>query len=795
MKKGLWLVLLTGFGWVSKAQPFEQALQNYHAALPPEKLFIHFDKEQYVAGETIWFKAYLYSDGRPSAYSSNLFVQLLNDQGHEIRNWRFPVMGAVAKGSLRIPDSLPTAGYWLRAVTPYQLNGPEEFLYRKPLFISHPLYKAPVASPAGTGIDLQFFPESGHLVHGILTVVGFKATDAAGRPASVKGLIKTDDGSTVAPFQTGQNGMGRVQFKPVFGKKYSAEWGGTGGARSVPLPGVEDEGINLKISDEKGGKKFQLSRSVKEGGKFDNLRVVAQINQHLVYETEISFEDYPSVIGHLITDSLPSGILHFTVFSKEGLPLAERLTFVQNREYEAETRLSGDSISLERRGANLLTLEFADSVAHSCSVSVTTADQAAPSDNIWSRLLLTSDIRGTIHQPGWYFTQRGDSVRLALDNLLLTQGWTRFSWTRVLAGELPVRRIDDSPLLALRGLLTDDKGGQPIKDGILNIYMEAADSSTRNLEWKPDESGRVGQDSLLFEGNARLYYNWLDKNGKPKPAQLRLHTDSLALLTGQTDTAWSRRHLLPPHPATPDPASLELRFRRAQDEEKEAKELETVTVQAKSNRKPLDMVNEKYATGVFRTQGKENLDLVTEPVTDKSINAIDYIKNRIQQLEIQRGTFVNRKNMSLMSGQNWTVGIFINEVPADMNQLRILRAMDLALVKFYEAGFVGVGSTFPGGALAVYTKEKDTQETKPDKWPFVTVSGYSVTKEFYQPPVSSAAPDNRTTLYWNPDLYTGADGKPLLLRFNHNDQGKGYRVVIQGFDARGKLVYVERVVE
>jgi hypothetical protein len=426
---------------------------------------------------------------------------------------------------------------------------------------------------------------------------------------------------------------------------------------------------------------------------------------------------------------------------------------------------------------------------------VTTADQAAPSENIWSRLLLTSDLRGTIHNPGWYFTQRGDSVRLALDNLLLTQGWTRFNWTRVLAGELPRRRIEDQPLLALRGKLTDEKSGQPIREGMLNIYMEAADSSTRNLEWRPDEGGELGQDSLLFEGSARLYYNWLDKNGKPKPAQFRPEADSLRMLAAQTDTGWYRRYSLPPYPVAQDPASVDLRYRRAQDEEKEAKELEAVTVQSKSNRKPLDMVNEKYATGVFRTQGKENLDLVTEPVTDKSINAIDYIKNRVQQLEIQRGTFVNRKNMSLMSGQNWTVGIFINEVPADMNQLRILRATDLALVKFYEAGFVGVGSTFPGGALAVYTKEKDVNETRPDKWPFVTAEGYSVTKEFYQPPLAATAPDNRTTLYWNPDLYTGADGAPLTLRFHHNDQGKSYRVVIQGFDARGKLVYVERVVQ
>jgi len=230
----------------------------------------------------------------------------------------------------------------------------------------------------------------------------------------------------------------------------------------------------------------------------------------------------------------------------------------------------------------------------------------------------------------------------------------------------------------------------------------------------------------------------------------------------------------------------------------EIKELERVTVQAKTNKKPIDAVNEKYTSGVFRSPGKVNLDNVNEPANDKSMNAVDYIKNRVPQVEIQSNQFVNRKNFSLMTGRKWLVGVFLNEVPSDIFQLRILRTDDIALVKFYEAGFVGVGSSYPGGAIAVYTKEKDKNEEKPDKLPFVDYKGYSISKEFYNPDYNNAelkhpATDSRTTIYWNPDIYSDSETKSVKLNFFNNDFSKKFKVVIEGFDANGKLVHVEKI--
>ena len=58
------------------AQNIDSALNAFSSILPTEKIYIHYDKQGgYLAGETIWFKAYLYSNGKPSGLSNNFFSQ------------------------------------------------------------------------------------------------------------------------------------------------------------------------------------------------------------------------------------------------------------------------------------------------------------------------------------------------------------------------------------------------------------------------------------------------------------------------------------------------------------------------------------------------------------------------------------------------------------------------------------------------------------------------------------------------------------------------------------------------
>jgi hypothetical protein len=527
---------------------------------------------------------------------------------------------------------------------------------------------------------------------------------------------------------------------------------------------------------------------------------VAQINNHVVYEMEIAFEDYPSIIGHLVTDSLPSGILHFTVFNKDRMPLAERLSFIDNGEYKGAANIEARQINVEKKAANAVELVFPESIQRSCAVSIIDWSNKTEIDHetIFSRFLLTSDLKGYVYNPAWYFEQHTDTVRQALDNLMLTHGWSRFDWTKVLAKQTPEKKYQDRGLFSISGRILDPSNKQPLSWGKIGFLVEAEDSSTQTLEGMVDAAGRFTLDSVAFFGKAQLFYGYSDKNEKQKPALVMLDENTLdnaiRIVPADIMKAGTKAGT-----QLQDREEIVRRYQQGKDKPGEIKELENVNVNASSSKKPIDVVNEKYTTGVFRGTAKESIDNINEPVNDKSINAIDYIKNRIQQVTFTGANFVNRKNFSLSSGQRWIVGTFLNEQPVDIFMLRTLRAVDLALIKFFDAGFVGAGSTYPGGLIAVYTRDRFTEQPKADKLEFVEYNGYSIQKQFYSPDYGAAGAktqvrDNRTTLYWNPDVFTDTETKSVNLNFYNNDFSKKYKVIVEGFDAAGKLIHAEKVI-
>ncbi len=781
-----------------KADSVLSVLSSQHVA---EKVYIHYDKEYYVAGETIWFKAYFYSNGRPSGLSNNFYLQLINNKGQVISEGRYPVFGAVTKGAVHIPDSLPQGSYMIRALTPGMMNYDEAMIYKKSITVFRSGTPANASPREPQTVSVSFFPESGHLVDGILSVMAFKATDQWGTPVEVNGVVKTVEGTTIAGFKTYHDGIGKVQFKPQAGKKYTAEVETPAGMRSYPLPEVQASGVNLKVQDEKGGKKFQLSRSEKGKELFSKLILLVEINNNVIYENEIVFDDYPSVIGHLVTDSLPSGILHFTVFNSDGVPLAERLSFVNNGEYRADATIHAVKVSTEKRGWNNLELEFPIPLQRSCSVSI--IDMPVYSfndeDDIISRLLLTGELKGYIHNPVYYFRNQTDSAKQALDNLMLTHGWSRFNWTRLLSGEFPAKKYKDEALLSVSGFVVDAKTKERMNGGKLNIFLEAEDSSSQNLEAAVGADGSFKIDSVGFMGKGQFFYAYIDSKEKAKPALVQLDENKQEkaicfIPAGITGEMISR-----------NPGSLQNKSEVDQRagfvlvDPGQVKELQNVDIKSKASKKPVEVVSEQYTSGAFKEMGKVNLDNVNEPANDKSLSVVDHIRNRIQQVEIQNGRFVNRKNISLMTGQKWVVGLFLNEQPVDMTFLRNIRVKDVALVKFYDAGWVGVGSSTPGGAIAVYTKERFMEAEKPDKLEYWEYKGYTITKQFYHPDYSMAdvkqpASDNRTTLYWNPDIITDTETKSVKLNFYNNDFSKKFKVIVEGFDASGKLVHLEKVI-
>ncbi len=178
---------------VVKAQKPEGILSNWSAKSPIEKIYLHFDRDNYIAGETAWFKAYLYSDYLPDTISTVLYVELLDGSSSVINRKILPILLSNSNGQIELPDSLITGFYNIRAYTSTMLNQDPGFIYKRSVFIyGKKNNTTEVIKPTEKMTRLEFFPEGGNLINGFTNTIAFKATNENGFPVTVSGSVRNE---------------------------------------------------------------------------------------------------------------------------------------------------------------------------------------------------------------------------------------------------------------------------------------------------------------------------------------------------------------------------------------------------------------------------------------------------------------------------------------------------------------------------------------------------------------------------------------------------------------------------
>lgn len=157
-----------------------------------------------------------------------------------------------------------------------------------------------------------------------------------------------------------------------------------------------------------------------------------------------------------------------------------------------------------------------------------------------------------------------------------------------------------------------------------------------------------------------------------------------------------------------------------------------------------------------------------------------------------------------LSGGMVPMAIFLDEMQVSSTlEISTIPMTDIAMIKLYSAGFMGVEGGGSGGTLAIYTKRGDDYYrpySGRDALGSIKVEGYSPVKEFFSPDYAPGKPspatdDNRSTIYWDPYLQTDPGNKKFSFSFYNSDHAKKFRVVLQGMTADGKLVSIEKVIE
>ncbi len=787
---------------VINAQSPEEKLEKWSQLHPIEKVYLHLDRENYSAGETAWFKAYLYSDYIPDTISTTLYLELISDASFVHNRKVLPVLFGATNGHFDIPDSLVTGTYYIRAWTPTMLNQDPAFIHSRPVFIFG--RKSPASIAKASTINLEFFPESGNMLTAVQNTIAFKATNEKGMPVPVAGKIFNDKNEEITKFTSYHDGMGMFDLVPSSSKYYALIDGNT--ELKYYLPASVNEGVSLTLIPHPQGQYFE----VKQSGQSPQMQpsyMVGQMQHHVVFRKPFG-TGKNTLEGVINTQNLHSGILQVTVFNQQGIPLAERLCFVNNKEYLQEAELVTDTFDTGIKARNRFHVKLKDTVEGNFSISVSDADfdlVPARTTNIFSQLLLSGDLRGSVHNPAYYFGAGGDSAIVAMDLLMMTNGWRRFKWTE-LPGTTSTHKFKDPGYINLSGKASLRDVKKPFDSKALLVYIVGGDSARTVLMTKTDKEGNFELDSLLFFGPAKIVFG--DTRGKKSQyIDVRLSADSLTrsfLLPRVARPPFMTEEFIPGH-----------KLKNMADNFDEIKKangllLEGVTIQVRK-KSPIQELEEKYASGLFAGMSEKTYDLTNNEETKGYTNIFDYLQFRVPGLDVgtvadpmrdDYGSYVvyYRQGPSASAMGPVKMTIFLNEVETDANVLATISATDIAMVKVFSS-FAGASGNAPGGVLAVYTKKGDdlfsSSSTHVDRQLY---TGFSVIKEFYSPdykadPSAMSKPDTRITLQWKPDIMVSGINISIPLVFYNNDRTKRFRVVVEGMTTTGKMVMIEKIIE
>lgn len=404
---------------------FEKELQVQDVILPRLKMKLDFERKAFGAGDEVVAKLILNTnENKPLANYAAKFVANIDGQKIVANSVTTDEEG-LKYIRFRLPEELNSSDGLLNVMIDYE--GSTESISRSiPIVLNK--------------IKMELFPEGGDMVQGLESRVAFKAVNEFNKPADVEGIVQTAKGSTVASFSSYHQGMGAFKITPQAGETYVVKITKPEGIKETfNLPEVYPRGYTMSIDNER---KEELTVNINTT-ETEELSLIAQVRGKIVYSTAINAVKGNNKVT-FGTKDFPIGVTQVTLFDGKGIPRAERLTFV-NKDKQLNISVSTNKEKYLPREKVTMTISVKDERGIPMPATVSMAvvnDQFLSfaddkSGNILSHLLLQQDLRGKVEEPGFYLDAKEPKSDKALDYLMMTSGWRRFTWEKIMSDELP----------------------------------------------------------------------------------------------------------------------------------------------------------------------------------------------------------------------------------------------------------------------------------------------------------------------------------------------------------------------
>ncbi|MDT3402580.1 Ig-like domain-containing protein [Mucilaginibacter terrae] len=639
--------------------------------------------------------------------------------------------------------------------------------------------------------DVQFFPEGGELISGARLRVGVKAVASSGLGINFTGTINDNSGAVVANISSQHAGMGSFVLLPETGKSYKANITFANGTKGTyDLPKVQATGFNISISNtdpQNLSLKLLASPAFFEANKGKFFYIIGQCANTVCFAAQTALKEQV-FSANIPSSKFPTGVIQFTVLTTGGVPLSERIVFVQHNDQLNIGLTSDKPIYGVRQKVKLNVTAKNKTAPVDGHFSVAVIDESkVPVDEdaevtILSSLLLTSDLKGYVEKPNYYFAHINDKTAADLDVLMLTQGYRKFSYTNVMTGNLqPVTYLPEQGIEISGTLRTTT--GMPFKGGNVRLLIPDKYFSANAVS---DPEGHFRFKDLAFPDSMKVIATAKNNyNGK----------NLMLMLDYETYPAIVKNQLHPDDVANID-STLRPYLLNSKKQFNSMHILKEVIVRAPKTPK-INHTAYPALTGLSSIPDH----LMTG---DRFIcpMLLTCMQGTLMGVTFDTGTNAFYVSRDYNAGRRVPMAVYVRGMPVDVNYLASLQSSDVESVEIFLRDDLGLinNANQTNGVIVINTKTppkgtkislQELQELIPQpNTANLTPKGYDIGKEFYMPVYDVPKPigmDLRSTIYWNPRVVTEKATGATSVEF-YNADGKGsYRAVIEGWDKDGNI--------
>jgi hypothetical protein len=650
-------------------------------------------------------------------------------------------------------------------------------------------------------MDVQFFPEGGDLIEGVAGKVAFKALAPNGLGADIKGTIIDNTGTTVATFSSQHLGMGTFNLTPAAGKTYKAYVTFADGSKSnYDLPKVSTQDITINVatvSPQRIALNLLCNDTFLQKNKGKRFYIIAQNGQAIFYAAQTPSLN-ATTLPLSITNKLPSGVGKISLLSSNGDVLSERLVFINKPDDQLSLTLTTPKTVYTGRDNVVMNVSAKNAdkpVAADLSVTIIDETKVPYDENsettILTHLLLTSDLKGFIEKPNYYFNNPTDKTIADLDALMLTQGYSRIVYKDIAANKLPSGiKFQPEDGITISGSLRTSSG-MSVNRG--NVNLEIKDRRI-SVNTQANTVGEFTFSKLYFPDSLQAVVS-AKGNTNSNSFMIILNSDSFQPVTASINAPAAFINI--------DSAMRPylLNSKKVADN---SRVLTEVTIRA------------TVAPKVQKASHSDNSNLTGLPMM--ATHTIDgamfaACATLYDCLQGQGGLTADMQTQSLyitrnqMQGDKRPVAIYLNNYMVDFNSLRNVDPKTIESVEVFLNDGVSSINRMSGTSGVVVVNSKKVERIKMSKDQITAAlddlmpansgvkikpKGFTAARTFYGPRYevskdASVGGDLRTTIYWNPRINTDATTGAATFDF-FNADGKGsYKAIVEGFDADGNI--------